>query len=184
MRVPAQPQIAACSIPTCIHDPAPLTRSALPPPVAPFLPSLLVPSNDSKSFRSANPSVRQHTVMQSLRLLGRQASASAPRRFTAFAYGGARPMSSASAAVPEEPEEPPAKEEATVAAPEPTKGAAHVLNSRLKPKEVRTPCAVRRAPALRPRRPRATSTPRRRRAALWTTSAHTHALDGLSLYVL
>ena len=48
----------------------------------------------------------------------------------------------------------------------------------------RAPCAVRRAPALRPRRPRATSTPRRRRAALWTTSAHTHALDGLSLYVL
>ena len=75
--------------------------------------------------------------MQALRLLGRQASASAPRRFTAFAYGGARPMSSASAAVPEEPEEP-AKEEATVAAPEPTKGAAHVLNARLKPKEVLT----------------------------------------------
>ena len=100
--------------------------------------------------------------MQSLRLLGRQASASAPRRFTAFAYGGARPMSSASAAVPEEPEEPPAKEEATVAAPEPTKGAAHVLNSRLKPKEVRTPCAVRRAPALRPRCARAAPEPRRR----------------------
>ena len=140
-----------------------------------------------KSFRSASPSVRQHTVMQSLRLLGRQASASAPRRFTAFAYGGARPMSSASAAVPEEPEEPPAKEEATVAAPEPTKGAAHVLNSRLKPKEVRTPCAVRRAPcAVRPRCARAAPEPRRRRrrAALWTTSAHTHALDGLSLYVL
>ena len=74
--------------------------------------------------------------MQALRLLGRQASASAPRRFTAFAYGGARPMSSASAAVPEEPEEP-AKEEATV-------------STLLERRAAAAPCTPRPAPPARP----------------------------------